>query len=492
MISDHLPILQVVVPLLAAPLCVLVRRPGAAWAIYAGAAAAALTCALLLSAQVWSGGVVRYALGGWEAPVGIEYVVDGANAPMLLLVTLLGFTAAVYARRSVEDEVERPRIYLYYCCLCLHLAGLLGIAITGDAFNVFVFLEISSLSAYALIAMGRHRRALLAAFRYLVMGTVGGTFVLIGIGLLYALTGTLNMADLAERVPALYGNRALAAALGFIAIGLAIKAAVFPLHAWQPDAYAESSTTASLLLAGAGAKVAIYAFLRYGFGVFGAGLVADVLPLATLMLAVGTVGMLVGSAVACFQRDFKRLLAWSSVGQIGYIITGIGLASHAGLGAAWLHMFNHALIKGGLFAVAGILLLRLGGTQLDDLAGLARRMPWTFAALLIGGLSLIGVPLTAGFVSKWALAQALIDDAHWIVLGAVLVSSLLALVYVGRVVEIAWFRDPPAGPAAAAPPMGMATATWTLVLLSLWIGVDSSALASLADAAAATLLGDAR
>ncbi len=488
----HLPVLQVVMPLLAAPLCVLVRRPTAAWAVFLAAATLCFGCALALWAQVQAGGTLRYAIGNWPAPFGIEYVVDAANVPLLVLVSLLGLATALFARRSVQDEIEPARSYLYYACLCLYLSGLLGIAITGDAFNVFVFLEISSLSAYALIALGRRRQALLAAFRYLVMGTVGGTFLLIGIGLMYALTGTLNMADLAERIPALYGNRALSAALGFIAVGLAIKAAVFPLHAWQPDAYSEAPSAASLLLAGAGAKVAIYAFLRYAFGVFGAELVSERLPLAQIALLAGIAAMLIGSAVACFQTDLKRLLAWSSIGQVGYIVTGLGLATRQGLAAAYLHLVNHGLIKAGLFAAAGIVLLRLGSVRLDALAGLAQRMPWTFAAILIGGLSLIGVPLSAGFVSKWALAQALVAGQHWWMLAAMLASSLLALVYVGRVVEVMWFRTPPAAAPAELTSVGMPLTAWALVLLTLALGIDGSGLARLADAAAATLLGAGR
>lgn len=486
----HLPVLLVVIPLLAAPLCVLLRRPLAAWLIYLVAAASAFTCSLALLLQVQAAGVVRYAIGGWAAPFGIEYVVDAANALVLLLVSLLGLATAVFARRSVEAEIETPRIYLYYACLSLYLTGLLGIAVTGDAFNVFVFLEISSLSAYALIALGRRRQALLAAFRYLVMGTVGGTFLLIGIGLMYALTGTLNMADLAERLPALYGNRALSAALGFVTVGLAIKAAVFPLHGWQPDAYAESPSAASLFLAGAGAKVAIYAFLRYAFGIFGTGLIAERLPVAEIALLAGIAAMLVGSAVACFQDDLKRVLAWSSVGQIGYIVAGLALATEQGLSAAFIHLFNHGLIKASLFAVAGIVLMRLGSTRLDALAGLARRMPGTFAALLIGGLGLIGVPLTAGFVSKWALVLALIDQQLWVAVAAVLLSSLLALVYVGRIVEVAWFREPPAG-TVAAPPPSMQFSLWTLTVLALLIGLWGQPLTDVAAQAAVAMLGGA-
>jgi multicomponent Na+:H+ antiporter subunit D len=489
--TAHLPALQVLLPLLAAPLCVLLRAPTAAWATFLAASGASLACALMLLAEVSSGDPVHYAMGGWPPPFGIEYRIDPANAYVLLLVSLLAVVTAVYARRSIEAEIEARRLYLYYACLCLCLTGLLGITATGDAFNVFVFLEVSSLSSYALIALGRRRQALLAAFQYLILGTIGGTFLLIGIGLAYALTGTLNMADLAQRLPALYGNRALSAAVAFVTLGLAIKMALFPLHAWLPGAYAEAPAAAAAFLAATGTKVAVYAFLRFAFTIFGATLVFERLPVGQIALVLSSAAMLAGAGVACFQTDLRRLLAWSSVGQIGYIVTGLGLASREGLTAAYLHLFNHAVIKAGLFCAAGTLLLRLGSTSLPALAGLGRRMPWTFSAIVLGGLGLIGVPLTAGFVSKWALVQALIAQGRWLLVAVVLVSSLLALVYVGRVVEAAWFREPPAEGRMREAPPSMTAATWALVLLSLYLGLDSERIATLAQSAAGALLGDA-
>lgn len=485
----HLPVLQVVLPLLAAPLCALLSGPRVAWAVFLLASAASLAIALALLDQVAAGEVVRYAIGGWAPPFGIEYVIDAANAYVLVLVSLIALVTAVYARRSIEAEIEPGRVYLYYTCLCLCLSGLLGIVATGDAFNVFVFLEISSLSTYALIAMGRRRQALLAAFQYLILGTIGATFLLIGIGLLYALTGTLNMADLAARLPPLHDSRTLAAAFAFIGVGLAVKIALFPLHAWLPGAYGEAPSAASAFLAATGTKVAIYGFLRFAFTVFGAAYVFGRLPATEVGLFLGTAAMLVGSAVACLQPDFKRLLAWSSVAQIGYIVVGFSLASAAGLTAAYLHLFNHAIIKCALFCAAGMLLLRLGDSSVDGMAGLARRMPVTFAAILISGLGLIGVPGTAGFVSKWALVMALVAEQQWGVLVAVLFSSLLALVYVGRVVEVAWFRSPPDGTAPEPVPLSMQAATWALVATNLYLGFDSDAIGRHAAAAAQALLG---
>ncbi len=489
---QHLPVLQVLIPLLAAPLCVLLRRPLAAWACFSLASAAAFACAIALLHTVSTQGPLSYAMGNWPAPFGIVYVIDAANAWMLVLVAGAALATAIYARVSVAAEIEARRIYLYYACLCLCLTGLLGIVATGDAFNVFVFLEISSLSSYALIAMGRHRRALLSAFQYLIVGTIGGTFLLIGIGLAYALTGTLNMADLQARLPDA-DNRALVAALAFVGIGLSIKMALVPLHAWLPGAYSEAPSAASLFLAACGTKVAVYALLRFLFSAFGVERSFEALPLTEIGLLLGSLAMLVGAAMACLQTDLKRLLAWSSIGQIGYIVAGFSLATPDGLSASFLHLLNHAVIKAALFALAGLLLLRLGSTRLEALAGLRQRLPLVFAALLLAGLGLVGMPLTAGFVSKWALVQALIAQAQWAVVAAVLISSLLAVVYVGRIIEVAWFRPPPAEsrPARSAP-LSMQAVIWTLVLLSLWLGLDSEAPARLAGGAADALLGGAR
>lgn len=488
--TAHLPILQVLLPLLAAVCCVLLRSGTVAWLLFLLASLGSLAGAVLLAVRVAGGATTRYAVGGWPAPYGIEFVITEFNTPVLLLVSLIAVVTAVYSRRGLAADVDTRRTPLLYACLCLTLAGLLGLAVTGDVFNAFVFLEISSLSSYALIAMGRHRRAQLASFRYLVIGTVGATFVLIGIGLAYAVTGTLNMADLAQRLADVEGNRALYAAVVFVFVGLAVKMAVFPLHAWLPGAYAEAPSVVSTFLAATSTKVAIYVSCRFAYTVFGAGLVFGTMPIGKVGLALACLAMLAGSAVACFQTDLKYLLAWSSVAQIGYIVAGISLATTAGVAAGYLHVINHAVIKAALFAAAGLLLLRLGSVQLTALAGLGRRMPWTFAAVVVAGLGLVGVPPTAGFVSKWALATALLEEGQWPVLVAVLASSLLALVYVGRIVEVAWFREPPALAETPKPPASMVAAIWFLVLVSVYFGVDAALPAGLADAAAAALLGD--
>ena len=487
--SAHLPVLQVLLPLLAAPLCVLLRAPTAAWAAYALASAGACWISLQLAVDVLAGGPIHYELGGWAPPFGIEYVIDAASATLLVLVSGIALLTALYARQIVPQEIERPRIYLFYTCACLLLAGLLGIVATADAFNVFVFLEISSLSGYALIAMGRRRQALLAAFQYLVIGTVGGTFLLIALGFAYGLTGTLNMADMAERLSVLPLNGALAATVAFALIGLAIKAAVFPLHAWLPAAYSEAPSMVATFVSATGTKVALYAAARFAFTIFGAALVFDTLPTQTAGLLLGCAGMLVGAAAACRSDDLRRILAWSSVSQIGYIVVGLCLATSAGLAAGFLHMLAHGVIKAGLFAVAGILALRLGGVSLHHLAGLGHRAPWLFAALVFGGLGLIGVPTTAGFLSKWALVLALIESGQLWVLVAVLASSLMAVVYVWRIIETAWFAEPAELQTTPLPAHGAYVAIGLLIALSLAIGLGLLDVSTLTGAAAVALLG---
>ncbi len=269
MIAAHLPALQIVVPLVSAPLCLLLRRGSLAWALALAASWAALACAALLLQQVLSTGPISYQLGGWAPPWGIEYQIDVVNGFVLLIVAAIGAVVLPYARVSVAHELPEDQQTTFYTALLLCLTGLLGVTITGDAFNLFVFLEISSLSSYVLIALGRDRRALTAAFQYLVLGTIGATFIVIGVGLLYMVTGTLNMLDLAARLPPMAESRTVLAAFAFLTVGAGLKLALFPLHFWLPNAYAYAPSVVTAFLAATATKVSIYILLRFFFTVFG-------------------------------------------------------------------------------------------------------------------------------------------------------------------------------------------------------------------------------
>lgn len=491
MMDAHLPVLQIVIPMVAAPICVLLRRKTMTWAFAMLVSLVALGIATQLLGKVLSGGVISYALGGWAAPVGIEYRVDVINAFVLLLVTLIGAVVLFYAPPSVANEVSGERHYLFYAAYLLCLTGLLGITITGDAFNVFVFLEISSLSSYTLIALGKDRRALTAAYQYLILGAIGATFIVIGIGLMYMMTGTLNMADLARRLPSMFDSRTAMVAFAFLTVGMLIKLAMFPLHTWLPNAYSYAPSVVTSFLAATATKVSIYVFLRFTFTIWGADFVFERLNLDAFLIPLALLGIYVASLAAIYQTNVKRLLAYSSVAQIGYMMLGIGFVSVSGLTGGIVHLFNHALMKGALFLAVGCVVLRIGSANLVDWKGLGRKMPVTMAAFVIGGLGLIGVPLTVGFVSKWYLILAALEKGWWPVALLALISSLLAVIYVWRVVEVAYFQKADDDTAVQEAPLQMLIPMWGLTLATLYFGVTTDLTVGVAQKAAQWLLGGA-
>jgi multicomponent Na+:H+ antiporter subunit D len=492
-ISTHLPVLQVIVPLVAAPLIVLIRRAGAGWVIALAASVFSLFSALSIFVHVQDVGVISYALGSWPPPWGIEYRIDAANAFLLVLLGLVAAVVAVYARTSVAAEVPVEQRYLFYAMYCLCLAGLTGITVTGDAFNVFVFMEISSLSSYVLIALGRDRRALLAAYQYLILGTIGATFIVIGVGLLYLVTGTLNLRDIGARIADVEQTRPVLAALAFLVVGISLKAALFPLHMWLPAAYAHAPSAVSAFLAATATKVSLYILLRFSFSVFGDTFIFDALPTANALMFLSLAAMFVASAAAIFQNDFRRVLAYSSVAQIGYITLGISLATQTGLTAGIVHLFNHGVTKGALFMLAGAVVYRLGDTRLDRMNGLAKVMPLTCAGIVLGGLSLIGVPGTVGFVSKWYLVLAAVETGDWWIAFMPVASSLLAVAYVWRFIEVAYFREPSGHVLRARKaPFGLLAPAGLLLVAVVYFGFDPTLTVDAASRAAASLFAGAK
>ena len=490
MIAANLPALQVVVPLLSAPICALLRGRRLAWAFAVAITWIAFAIAVTLLSRVMSEGVISYAMGNWAAPWGIEYRIDQLNALVLVIVTGIGALVAPAALRGIEREIPAERAPLFFTLFLLSFAGLLGITITGDAFNLYVFLEIASLSSYALVALGPDRRALTAAYRYLVLGTIGATFILIGVGILYMMTGTLNMADLANRLVAVNTTRAIHVAFAFIIVGAGLKLALFPLHMWLPNAYTFSPAVVSAFLAATATKVGVYVFIRFVFTIFGPAFSFGQMPLGEIMLIFGLLAAFVASIIAIFQNNLKRMLAYSSVAQLGYMALGIGFASVDGLIGTLVHLFNHALMKGALFMALACMFHRLGSVDIGDIRGLGRRMPLTMAAFVVGGLSLIGLPATVGFISKWYFVLAALDEGLWPIAVAVLLSSMLAMVYIGRVIEAAYFQPPPPGaPPVDEAPWSMLAPTLILAGASIYFGLNTDLTVGVARAAAVALMG---
>jgi len=439
---EQLPILQILVPFVSAPLIVFIGNRTIAWWITFLASLISLLISINLLLLVNDGSIISYHIGGWAPPIGIEYRVDALNAFVLVLITLISTIVAPYAYKSVGNEIPKEHHTLFYAAYLLCVTGLMGVVITGDVFNVFVFLEISSLASYVLISLGSHRdkRALTSAFNYLIIGTIGATFFVIGIGLLYMVTGTLNMIDMAGLLEGKSSSSTVRSAFAFIIVGVGLKLAIYPLHIWLPKAYTFAPSVITAFLAATATKVAIYILIRFMFTIFRPSFLEELNVLNFVILPLSIAAMIIASMIAIFQKDFKGLLAYSSIAQVGYILLGISIMSESGLTAAIIHLFNHGITKVALFMVAGAYVIKRGGSLLTNLQGAGFTMPWTSAATVVGCLSLIGVPGTAGFISKWILVEAAIENGKWPLAIVIIFSSLLAVVYCGRLIETLYFK----------------------------------------------------
>ena len=491
-IFNNLAALLVVVPLLLAPIAALIPVGQLAWVLTLLGTGVSVIVAILLCSVTASGIRITYFLGNWPPPWGIEFVVDSATSLTVMVMTTLAFLATLFAGRALVAEIAAKDVGKAFAAWLLACGGLYGLVMTADAFNLFVFLEISALASVILIALGagRDRRALIAAYNYLVIGAVGATFYVIGVGFIYAVTGSLNMADLAERIPAVESSSIIFIGFGFMVAGMLVKAAVFPVHIWLPAAYSYAPSAVSTLLAAIATKAAIYVLARIVFTIFGGVPEITALALEWVVVPLSIAGIFVGTVMAIYERDLKKMLAFSSIAQIGYITLGIGIATGAGIAAGFIHIGNHALIKGGLFmAVGGIFLATGSRISVDSMTGIGRKMPLTATAFLICGLSLIGLPLTAGFISKLYLVRALLENDNLVIVGLVLASSALSVIYLWKIVEVMWVRPAAIDTLEISERPALYIPLWIIAVANIWLGFDASWLVGAAEASAAALLG---
>ncbi|MFP8957122.1 proton-conducting transporter membrane subunit [Natrialbaceae archaeon A-CW3] len=440
---DLLPALLVVVPILMAtvPIALGLRYDRTGWSVTLATTLALFAGTVYLATRVYGASgtnlevAVIHQLGGFPRPMGIELVADTLSTMIALLVTGTALGLLAYTR------VGGPRGNTFYSGYLLLVGGLLGLTMTGDVFNMFVFLEIVGLGTYALISSGDGPESAVAALKYLIIGTVGASIYLIGVGFLFMATGTLNMIDLAETVSTLEGqNLQLArAAFAFIFVGFAIKVAQWPLHSWQPDAYQHAPDGVTPLIAALVSTVSAYALARLMFTVFGADFIAAT-PYATeIVVAVGAVSVVAGSTLAVIQTDVKRMLAYSSVSQFGLIVAAYGLLTETALVGALIHLVGHGLMKAGLFIAVGIVALGYGARTVDQYAGLASSRPYTAGSMAIILIALVGIPPSIGFIGKWYIAVGAIEAQAWTVAGVIFLSTMLTLAYVARLLEKMYF-----------------------------------------------------
>ncbi|MCP4599397.1 MAG: monovalent cation/H+ antiporter subunit D family protein [Proteobacteria bacterium] len=453
--QSPLPILLVAIPLLFAFIIPVVGlwKKQLCFSLVVLAIGIALALSLKVSFEVILNGPISYYLGGWEPPWGIEYRIDYLGAFMTVLLTTISFIVAIYSKQSVKKEIPGREVYFYSVFLLL-VTGLIGIVVTGDMFNLYVFLEISSLTVYALISLG-DRAAPFSAFRYVVMGTIGACFYLLGVGYLYMVTGSLNMADLSRMLPELYQSKTVLVAFAFFIVGVSLKLALFPLHSWLPDAYTHAPSAVSALIAPTMTKVSAYMLVRIIFFVFEPHFSIEIVPVTTILSWLGAFAIIAGSVIAISQSDIKRMLAYSSVAQIGYIVLGVGLANRLGMTGGLLHIVNHAFMKCCLFLVAGSIIYKTGIRNIKQLRNLYIKMPYTTAAFTIAAFSMIGIPPTCGFFSKLYLILGSIDAGQWVFVVVILLSSLLNLIYFTNVLKHMYFPKPESELGARERPLAM-------------------------------------
>ncbi len=435
--AGQLPVLVILAPVCGALLCLAISRlcPQAGKLLVI---ISLLTSFLLACAQLYivakEGSPIYYSLGGWAAPYGIQLAIDGVSGIIVVLVSAIGTLTALYSS-PFEPALKENWFKAggYYVILAFLAIGLLGTTSAGDAFTLYVFVEITALAGYGLIAAGEEKGPI-AAFRYLMTGTIGACMYLLGVGFLYAATGTLNMADLATRLAQLQDSPLVYMASACIIVGFGIKMALFPLHGWQPAAHSYAHPGADPMIAGVMIKVPAYAMIRFFFYIFQEQ--SQVIVWCREIVGIMAIcGILFGSLKALRYDTYNKILAYSSIGQVGYIAMGISLGNYYGLVGAVLHILAHAMMKSGLFYTSGAVKYKYGIHETSQLGQVYRDMPLTSATMTVCMLSMIGLPPLAGFASKWYLALGAIEEGKYIYVVVLVLSSLLSAIYFFRFFE---------------------------------------------------------
>ncbi len=429
---QHLPVLIIVTLLISAFLMPLLFR----WCrmlcapVMLSALALSLAAAAALLVHLYSGGPFTYYLGGWPPPWGIELQVDFLRVYMLLVLLGLGLWIFIFALRDLHYELKQEVLGWYYALYALLMGAMCGMALTNDLFNLFVFMEIAAIASCAIISIKETRECLEASFKYLILSAMGTGCYLLAVALIYMVTGYLNFTLVQQALPeamALYPNNVLmAGALIIVAFGT--KAALFPLHVWLPDAHASAPSPSSALLSGLVIKIYAFGLLILLYRVFPSQLLETV-PLNEIILWLATLGVVFGSIFAMVQDDLKKMLAYSSIAQIGYVFMGIGLGHPTALVGGLYHLLNHGIMKVMLFMVAGVIIHSAGVRRIKELGGIGHRLPIAMAAFTVGGASMIGIPGTGGLIGKWFLALGALELGRPFFVLIILASSLLNAVY---------------------------------------------------------------
>lgn len=491
-IKINLPVFVVIIPMIIAFILPTISRriklvegfvisTGLVWLLAIG----------FLASMVFlqNGTPIIYNLGGWEAPWGIVLKVDSLAAFFMLVVAGICLPVALYAKGNLNKEVgSNERVARFFVFFLLLGSALVGMAVTNDLFNIYVLVEVATLSCCALVSSRNKPMAAEAAFNYLILATIGSTFVICGIGFIYNLTGYLNIGFAHQELLQVWQNspHSVWLAMSLVLIGFGIKSALFPLHVWLPNAHSSAPTPASAILSGVAVKGYIICLIKFMYSVFGPTLMKE-FNIDRILVLTGMVAIIAGSLFALTQGELKRRLAYSTVAQIGYIFMGLGLMNTIGLTGTLFYLASHAVIKSSLFLAAGAMLAASGKKKIKDLAGIGRKMPITMAVFTIGSLGLIGIPLFSGFIGKWYLLLGSLESGNILSVIVIILGSVLCAAYLLPIIRIAYF-EPGTDEDIHDPGMPQKIALIMLAVAVVILGIIPGPILELAKRAAVELL----
>ncbi len=492
-IRDNIAVLIVVALLSTAyimPLLTRIRRFRVAEFIAVGMLGLALSGGIYLAREILHHGAFTYAVGGWPAPWGIELSLDSISGFFLITIGLVATPILLYASVDLVKEVGSSARAAWFLTLFLLLvAALCGLAITGDLFNIYVMVEVATIASCAIVVARNDVTSVESAFKYLMLATIGSGFVMLGIGFLFILTGNLNLNFISQELSATWQNypTALWVALSFFMVGFGVKSSLFPLHVWLPDAHSTAIAPSSAMLSSLAIKGYMIALLKVFYVAVGVQIITE-LPITNILTVLGMLAIIAGASFALAQDELKRRLAFSTVSQVGYIFLGIGLGNINGLTGTFMHILSHSATKALLFLAAGAIFKRTGKTRISEMAGVGFEMPVTLGLFLLGSLSMIGIPLFSGFVSKWQLLLGSLANGNYLAVLILVGGSLLAAAYLLPMLRVAFFERPASQKAVTEVPLVQLAAMFFLAVVIVVVGVFPSPFLQLAKQAAATLL----
>ncbi|WP_097028457.1 complex I subunit 5 family protein [Clostridium peptidivorans] len=392
-----------------------------------------VTCLILFSISLIhtiNNGSYFYRIGHFNAPFGIEFKIGNIECIISVLFAFVALMVTWYSCYSIEHDIDENKVPLYYLLVNILIASLLGIVFSNDMFNAYVFIEIGNLASCGIVIVKDKKENIKAGFKYLIMSCLGSGLVLLGIAYLYSITGQLNITYIHEELAKNYANypQAIRIILGLFTVGLGVKSAMFPLHTWLPDAHSNAPTSSSAILSSLVLKAYVIFLFKILYRVMGKDIIVN-FSILNIILVLGCLGMIMGSIFAIFQKNLKRVIAYSSVAQMGYIFFSIGLGTELGFIMSIFHIIGHAVTKSALFLCAGAIIEKTGQKELPNLKGIGKEMPYTLGLFFIASLSMLGIPMLPGFVSKWYLALGSIEANKLMLIGVILISSLLNAIY---------------------------------------------------------------